>query len=138
MKITERRLRSIIRSVIRESRADKMLDYHVGHGDHPDYDPAVGQDRSETLFDISGDRPTEPYSPPMKVSKQLMDSARANSYLQKYSPLKSRIQGSVSCKRSSERFPDGWSCSVKLSEDGRIVPVIIHMSYDGDIEVQYM
>jgi len=138
MKITERRLRSIIRSVIRESRADKMIDYHVGHGDHPDYDPAVGQDRSETLFNISGDRPTETYVPPPKKSMTLLDAGRANSYLQKYSPFKSRIQGNVSCQRSDEIFPDGWRCSVKLSEDGGIVDAIIHMSFDGDIKVEYV
>ena len=88
MKITERRLRSIIRSVIRESRRDTMSDfeldqagmkryraseerrkgledYELGLGDHPDYDPAEGQP-SDTLFNISGDRPTEPYFPPPK------------------------------------------------------------------------
>ena len=136
MRITERRLRSIIRSVIKESNADKMIDYHVGYGDDPGYDPSVGQDRSETLFNISGDRPTEPYFPPPKKSMTLLDAGRANSYLQNFSPLSSRIQGKVRCTRSDEIFPDGWRCSVKLSEDGGIVDAIIHMSFDGDIKVE--
>ena len=160
MKITERRLRSIIRSVIRESRRDSMSDFELGQagmkryrasekrrealedqalglGDGPDYDPAEGQP-SDTLFNISGDRPTEPYLPPPKKSMTLLDAGRANSYLQNFSPLKSRIQGKVRCKSSDERFPDGWRCSVKLSEDGGSVDAIIHMSFDGDIEVEYV
>ena len=168
MKITERRLRSIIRSVIRESRdtmsdfelgqagmkrykkrqdrTDALLNYHANLGDHPDYDPAEGGDPSEMLFNISGEegRPRDmvPYPTHTKVSKQLMDSARANSYLQKYSPLKSRIQGKVKCKSCNETFGQTeyiWCCkNISLrQEDGQVVPVEVYMSYDGDMQVVY-
>ena len=150
MKITERRLRSIIRSVIRESQRDTMSDFELDQAGMKryrasekrrealeEYELGLG-DPSETLFNISGDRPTEPYFPPPKKSMTLLDAGRANSYLQNFSPLSSRIQGKVRCKSSDECFPDGWRCRVKLSEDGGIVDAIIHMSFDGDIKVEYV
>ena len=76
MRITERRLRSIIRSVIRESRADKMIDYHVAGGGHPDYEPERERNSLMNPSDSQvhpmnvGNRRENPYDRAVRIAKE--------------------------------------------------------------------
>lgn len=76
MKITERRLRSIIRSVIRESRADKMIDYHVAGGPHPDdtpereLNPLMNPSDSRVHPMHFGNRRENPYDRAIRIAKE--------------------------------------------------------------------
>ena len=71
MKITERRLRSIIKSVIKEtyqSREDALLDYHTGdtrmHPDDPNYSPS----RLSSPMNV-GNRREDPYDRAVRIAK---------------------------------------------------------------------